>query len=71
MLVEFTCLSCNRTFSVPLMELVKLDYLSCICCAKPVPVELLNSLKRVCGSIVGNDDQQNEFSWYIRFRQNE
>ena len=65
--VEFTCLSCTRTFSVPVSDLSRMDYLSCICCNKPVPIDLINSLQRVCESISSPTDQKNESVWHIRF----
>lgn len=66
--IEFTCLSCTRTFAVPAAELLRMDYLSCICCEKPVPIDLINSLQRVCKSISPPaDNQKNETFWHIRF----
>jgi hypothetical protein len=47
MAIEFTCLSCTRTFSIPVADLLREDYLACIGCGRPVPAELLNALKRV------------------------
>ncbi|AIF52352.1 hypothetical protein UFO1_2809 [Pelosinus sp. UFO1] len=70
MTIEFTCLSCTRTFAIPLTDIPKTDYLSCICCGKPVPVDLIHSLQRVCGSFsLNSENQKNDSHWYIRFMQ--
>jgi hypothetical protein len=70
--VEFTCLSCTRTFSVPLADIPRTDYLSCICCGKPVQADLLDALKRICDSLsLDADSRQNDSLWHIRFRTKE
>lgn len=68
MTIEFTCLSCTRTFAIPLADLPKTDYLACICCGKPVPIDLINSLQHVCKSFSLNaENQKNDSFWHIRF----
>ncbi|MDF2633433.1 MAG: hypothetical protein K0R78_307 [Pelosinus sp.] len=68
MTIEFTCLSCTRTFAVSLTDLPKTDYLSCIGCGKPVPIDLINSLQHVCTSFsLDAEGQKNTSPWHIRF----
>jgi DNA-directed RNA polymerase subunit RPC12/RpoP len=70
MTVEFTCLSCTRTFAIPVADLPRMDYLSCIGCGKPVPVDLIHSLQHVCKSFsFDTDGQKNESLWHIRFKE--
>lgn len=69
MVIEFTCLSCTRTFSVPVADLLRADYLSCIGCGRPVPVDLLNALKRVGQSLFfDQENRDNESLWHIRIK---
>lgn len=70
MLIEFTCLSCTRTFAVQADELARLDYLACIGCQKPVPVDLLDAVKRVC-LCFNTGEQKNSSQWLIRCRPEE
>jgi hypothetical protein len=69
MAIEFTCLSCTRTFSVKVGDLIRADYLSCIGCGRPVPIDLLNALKRVGQSLsLDTDDQNNDSLWHVRIK---
>lgn len=68
MTIEFTCLSCTRTFAVPVSDLLKTDYLSCICCGKPIPIDLLHSLQNVCRNFsLQKENLKSESLWHIRF----
>jgi hypothetical protein len=69
MVIEFTCLSCTRTFSVPIDDLPRMDYLACIGCGRPVPVDLLNAVKLVGESLSASADRRkNESLWCVRFK---
>ncbi len=64
-----TCLSCTRTFSVSVVDILRTDYLSCTCCGRPVPADLLDALKRVGQSLSMNQaDRSNESLWHIRIK---
>lgn len=69
MSIEFTCLSCERTFSIPVKDLLRVDYLSCVGCERPVPVDLLNALKQVGAHLSPQSDNgKNENLWHIRLK---
>lgn len=69
MMIEFTCLSCARTFNVLVKDLPKTDYLSCVGCGRPVPVDLLNALIKVGESLsLNSENQKNESLWHIRLK---
>lgn len=70
MVIEFTCLSCNKAFCANVEDLPRTDYLSCADCGRPVPVDLLDALKRVGESLVLNGNSgKGESFWHIRFKE--